>query len=190
MENYEISNSIVHLNNLKKDVQLKQKKGLPFIMSSVILWGLIAVIQLMDLDIMTRNMYTFMCSCLLMPLATMFAKIVKAKLYERSRNPISKLGFLCTMNQILYLSIVMWAYSQKPESMMMLYAIIFGAHLFPFGWVYDSKAYLGAALLNTAGVIVIGSTFGSAAAAAFVAVVELILTICLFIELRRVRETN
>ena len=190
MNTYEINCSTGSLKELKRENQIAQKKGLPFIMSSVILWTAIAIIQLSDLDITTKNMYTFMCSAFLMPLAFMFSKLVKARLFERSTNPISKLGFLCTMNQILYLIIVMWAYSQKPESMMMLYAIIFGAHLLPFGWVYDSKAYLAASLINTSGVIIIGSRFGSAAAAGFVAVVELLLTICLFIELRRVRETD
>ena len=77
MNTYEINCSTGNLKELKRESQIAQKKGLPFIMSSVILWTAIAIIQLSDLDITTKNMYTFMCSAFLMPLAFMFSKLVR-----------------------------------------------------------------------------------------------------------------
>ena len=129
-----------------------------------------------------------MCSCYLMPLAFMFSKIVKADIFKKNSNPICKLGFLCTMNQMLYLIIVMWAFNRSPEAMLMLYAMVFGAHLLPFGWVYNSLAYKVAAILETVGALLIALTFGNAATCVFMIVMEIILCICLFIESKKVMD--
>ena len=43
MESYELNACVDRLNTLKKDAQRTQKKGLPFIMASVVIWGLIFI---------------------------------------------------------------------------------------------------------------------------------------------------
>ena len=178
------------LSTLKKDVKKTQKRGLPFIMASVVIWTLILIIQFCDKPIMTINFYTFMCSCFLMPLAFGFSKLVKADIFKKSNNPVSRLGFICTMNQTLYLSIVMWAFNQTPESMMMIYAMVFGAHLFPYGWVYDSKAYAIFSIVDTIGVLLICLTWGNAAGALFMVVMQIILSVLLFMETRKDSRDN
>lgn len=35
----------------------------------------------------------------------------------------------------------MWIYPTVPEKMLMVIAIIFGAHLLPFSWLYQSISY-------------------------------------------------
>ena len=40
MNTLNLTESIAHLNELKKDAQISQKKGLPFIMASVVIWQL------------------------------------------------------------------------------------------------------------------------------------------------------
>ena len=186
MNTYTMTESIIHLGALKKDAQVTQKKGLPFIMASVVIWSLILVVQFMDKGIETKNLYTFMCSCFLMPLAFVFSKVVKADIFKKTDNPINKLGFLCTMNQMLYLIIVMWAFSKNPEAMVMLYAMVFGAHLLPFGWVYDSKAYTVVSIIETIGALLIACLFGTAPAVVFMIVMEIVLCIFLFAENRKV----
>ena len=176
------------LNELKKDAQKAQKKGLPFIMSSVLIWLMILLLQFMEKPVSTLNLYTFMCSCMLLPLSVLFSKIIKADTFKKSDNPVSKLGFLCTMNQMLYILIVMWAFSQKPEAMLMIYAMVFGAHLLPFGWVYDSKAYTVFSIADTIGALLLGIFFDNAVVAAFMIVMQAVLTILLFIEIRKDRQ--
>ena len=171
------------LYELRKESQLTQKKGLPFIMASVILWGIIAGIHGSDLTIQDKNMATFCCSCMLMPFVMFFGKLIGAKPFKKSGNPVDKLGMICTFNQILYLVIVMWAYNQKPESMLMLYAIVFGAHLLPFSWIYESRGYMLAALCETVGVLFVRASFGNVGAGIFMAVMEAILCILLMVEL-------
>ena len=182
MDTMNLTENISHLNELKKDAQVSQKKGLPFIMASVLIWSMILFVQYMDLGQVTKNFYTFMCSCYLMPFAFMFSKMLKVNIFERTKNPINKLGFLCTINQMLYLIIVMWAYSKSPESMLMLYAIVFGAHLLPFAWVYDSKAYYLMSFLETIGALVTGLVFGNAIICIFMIIMEIALCVFLFIE--------
>ena len=51
------------LDELKRDSQENQKKGLPFMMASVVIWGMILGVRMLDRSIVTLNMYTFFCSC-------------------------------------------------------------------------------------------------------------------------------
>ncbi|MBR5421506.1 MAG: hypothetical protein IK115_10190 [Lachnospiraceae bacterium] len=188
MNTISITRNDQSLNELKKDAQKAQKKGLPFIMSSVLIWFLILLMQFTGKPVSTVNLYTFMCSCMLLPLSVLFSKIIKADTFRKSDNPISKLGFICTMNQMLYILIVMWAFNRNPEAMLMLYAMVFGAHLLPFGWVYDSKAYVVFSIADTFGALLIAVFFGNVAMAAFMIVMQAVLTILLFAEIRRDRQ--
>ena len=176
------------IDQLKKENIESQKKGLPFIMASVVIWMIIFFLQLGNRAIYTTNLYTFISSCLLMPLAYLFSKIVKADIFEKTENPISKLGFLCTLNQMLYILIVMWAYNQKPEAMTMLYAMVFGAHLLPFGWVYNSRAYIVVSIAETVGALILGVCFGNGVTAVFIALMEVALVVFLFLEKRQSTE--
>ena len=70
------------------------------------------------------------------------------------------------------------------EAMMMLFAMVFGAHLLPFGWLYDSKAYLIAAILGSIGPLILAMTLGNFATGIFMTLLELVLTIMLFHEMK------
>ncbi len=172
------------LNELRKDAALIQKRGLPFMMASVVLWTAIMVSRIFMTDIMEMNFLTFCTSAMLMPLASLFGKLLGADIYRRTTNPINKLGFLCNINQFLYLPIAMWAYSAHPDSMLLIYAIIFAAHLLPFSWVYDSKIYFTAAFVESIGVILIGYRFGYPAAMAFLVIMQIIVCIRLFMQVK------
>ena len=179
--------TVMDLDSLRKDCARKQKKGLPFIMASVVIWSLILVFQFTGKAIETINLYSFMSSSLLMPLAFMFSKVTKADIFRKSDNPVNKLGFLCTLNQMLYLVIVMWAFSARPDAMLMLYAIVFGAHLLPFGWVYKSKAYMFIAISETLGALFTGIIWGNSATCIFMLVMEVVLCIFLVSDIRKGR---
>ena len=156
-------------------------------MSSVVIWLAILLLQFTGKPVSAVNLYTFMCSCMLLPLSILFSKILKADTFKKSDNPISKLGFLCTMNQMLYILIVMWAFSQKPEAMLMIYAMVFGAHLLPFGWVYDSKAYVVFSIADTIGALLSGIFFGNVVTAAFMIVMQTVFSVLLLMGIRKDR---
>ena len=86
------------------------------------------------------------------------------------------------MNQMLYILIVMWAFSECPDRMIMLYAMIFGAHLLPFGWLYEAKAYIVLSIAETILALVVGLTFGNAAVGILMVVLGAVLSVRLLVQ--------
>ncbi|MBO4376448.1 MAG: hypothetical protein J5811_04030, partial [Lachnospiraceae bacterium] len=170
---------------LKKANIVAQKKGLPFMMASVIVWGAILAVQYLVPGLTERNFSTFCCSCLLMPLAITFSRMLGTKIRDKSGNPLSNLGFKLTLTQMLYILIVMWAYAEAPEKMVMIYAMVFAAHLFPFAWLYDSKAYFFLSLIETVGALLVGIYWGSVYLTIFMMIMQVIMVVMLFIEVNK-----
>ncbi|MCS4468908.1 hypothetical protein JTS96_12125 [Clostridium botulinum] len=49
-----------------------------------------------------------------MPLAYMISKVIKVD-FTNKENPLTNLGVLFSLNQMLYLLIAMWIYQEVPE---------------------------------------------------------------------------
>lgn len=169
------------LQELKTDCRKKQKRGLPFILASVPLWLEILVIHISPLPILTKNLYTFFCSAQLVPLAYFISKKIGVD-FQNKDNPLTKLGLIFTINQIFYLSIVMWVYTAIPDTMLMVYAIVFGAHLFPYGWLYQSKTYYILSVIIPIGVLILGLLYNATIIAIFMLIIEIVFCCCLIIE--------
>jgi len=149
------------LDLLRIDVAKRSKKGLHFILASVIIWCAVLIIWLLPIEnILNRNLLTFCVTTPLLPLAYMFSKLIKAE-FSIKDNPLSKLGVLFSLNQVLYLLIPMWVYPTVPDKMVMVIAVIFGAHLLPFGWLYKSKAYTVISVLISLTAIIAGIIFNA-----------------------------
>ena len=88
------------------------------------------------------------------------------------------------MNQMLYLLIVMWAFSQKPDAMLMIFAMVFGAHLLPYSWVYDSKTYLVTSIVTTLGSMLLSIFAPEMYVSIFMAVCQAVMCVFLLIECR------
>lgn len=171
------------LQELKADCRKKQKRGLPFILASVPLWVAISAIHASSLPVLTKNLYTFFCSAPLVPLAYFISKRTGVD-FQNKENPLSKLGLIFTVNQMLYLLIAMWVYAAVPDKMLMVYAMIFGAHLLPYGWLYQSKAYYIFSVIIPTGVLILGLRFTSVTVAIFMLIIETVFCRCLMIENR------
>lgn len=171
------------LQELKADCRKKQKRGLPFILASVPLWLVILVIHILPLPVLTKNLYTFFCSAPLVPLAYFISKVIGVD-FQNKDNPLSKLGLIFTVNQIGYLLIVMWVYAAIPDKMVMVYAMVFGAHLFPYGWLYQSKTYYILSVIVPIGVLILGLQYNAVMIAIFMFIIEIVFCCCLIIENR------
>jgi hypothetical protein len=143
------------LHELIKDCAIKQKKGLHFILASVFIWAAILIVHLTNLPIETKNILTFCVACPLMPLAWMISKLIHVDFQGKS-NPLTSLGLLFSVNQILYILIAMWVFAAVPEKMLMVYSMIFGAHLMPYSWLYQSKSYMVMSIVVPILALVIG----------------------------------
>ncbi|MDO4285146.1 MAG: hypothetical protein Q4C60_07390 [Eubacteriales bacterium] len=172
------------LQELRIDNIRKQKRGLHFIMASVFIWIAVLLIHLSSLPIITKNLFTFCCSAPLIFLAYLLSLILKID-FQNKENPLSGLGLLISLNQLLYLLIAMWVYAAVPEKMLMVYAMIFGAHLLPYGWLYQSKCYYVFSVMIPFAVLLLGIYSSAVFISVFMLITEILFCILLIIENRK-----
>lgn len=172
------------INQLREDAAHKQKRGLHFIIASVPIWLAILIIQSTTLPLQTKGVLTFFCSTVLMPLALAASKLLKID-FQNKENPLTNLGILFSLNQILYILIAMWALYEHPTHMLMIYAMIFGAHLLPYGWLYQSKVYYVFAICIPILNLYLGICYPPVVLAGTMLCIEILLCICLALEERK-----
>lgn len=174
----------MNLEELRNDIALKQKKGLPFICASVLIWLLILIVIMLDLPQDKENLFVFCCSCPLLPVSWIIGKVLKVDIFDKS-NPLGNVGFLFTCNQFLYILIVMWVFSAVPDKMVMVYAMVFGAHLLPYSWLYKSLSYRIFSIAIPIVSLVVGCMFSAIWVAVTLLLFEIIFVITLFVELHK-----
>ncbi|MCR5795203.1 MAG: hypothetical protein K6G61_07685 [Solobacterium sp.] len=174
----------MELEELRNAISAEQKNGAPFIMASIVIWAMITAVCLLEIPVLTRNLLVFCCAAPLLPLAWIMGKVIKVDIFG-STNPLSKLGLLFTMNQMLYLLIVMWVYSAVPDKMVMVYAMVFGAHLLPYSWLYKSKAYMIFAVFIPFAALLLGLMCSAPAVAAAMAVTDIVFVLLLLQEVKK-----
>ena len=175
----------MNLKDLKKDCAQKQKKGIHFIIASVVICIMVLIVQLTDLPILTKNLLTFCCTAPLLPIAFLISKILKMQFQDKS-NPLNYLGILFSANQMIYLLIAMWIYPTLPDKMLMVIAMIFGAHLLPYSWLYKSKTYMIMSVLIPIASLIVGCNSTRLILALMMLVFEIIFTALLIIENRKI----
>lgn len=175
----------MNLEELRMDCAIKQKKGLHFILASIIIWCAVLIIHLTLLPILTKNLFTFCSTAPLVLIAFLVSKIIKVD-FQNKENPLTNLGVLFSLNQMLYLLIAMWIYPTLPEKMLMVIAMIFGAHLLPFGWLYKSKSYIVFSILVPILSLIIGISFEPYILAIMMIVIEILFSICLAVENKKI----
>jgi len=119
-----------------------------------------------------------------MPVSYLISKVIKVD-FQNKDNPLTNLGLLFSVNQIVYLLIAMWIYPTVPEKMVMVLAMIFGAHLMPYSWLYRSKSYFALSIIIPIAALAIGLNFEPFILAAFMIIVEIVFSILLSFEVKR-----
>lgn len=174
----------MQLDEMRYKCAKEQKKGLHFILTSVVIWLIVSVIHMTSLPILTKNLYTFCTTALLLPMAYLISKIIKVE-FSNKDNPLNNLGILFSINQMLYLLIAMWIYAAVPEKMIMVLAMIFGAHLLPYGWLYQSKSYKVMSVLIPIVALVVGIIYEPYTVGLFMVFIEIIFSGLLIIEIKK-----
>lgn len=100
-------------------------------------------------------------------------------------NPLNHLGFILSMNQMLYLFIAMWVYAAVPDKLVMVLAMIFGAHLLPFGWLYKSMSYKVMAIIIPIVALIVGNMFKPYLVGVIMIIFEMIFSILLIMEVKK-----
>lgn len=166
------------------DCATKQKKGLHFILASIMIWLAVFLVHLTSLPILTKNLLTFCFTAPLMPLAYLISRIIKVD-FANKENPLTHLGLLFSLNQLLYLLIAMWIYPTVPEKMVMTIGMIFGAHLLPYSWLYKSRSYMVMSVIIPLSVLFIGINFSSSFVAGIMILFEIVFSLLLFSEVKK-----
>ncbi|MCL4263445.1 MAG: hypothetical protein KJ069_09525 [Anaerolineae bacterium] len=174
----------MNLDEMRLDSAIKQKKGLHFILASVIIWSAVLVVHLTELPILTKNLLTFCFTAPLVPLAFMISKLIRVD-FTNKDNPLTNLGVLFSVNQMLYLLIAMWIFNAVPEQMVMVLAMIFGAHLLPYGWLYKSTSYMVLSVVIPIAALIVGINFPPYIVAGFMIVVEIVFSLLLMNEIQK-----
>ncbi|GEL77609.1 hypothetical protein TMU01_18440 [Tenuibacillus multivorans] len=180
----------MNINNLRQDLSIKGKNGIAFLLSATIIWTIFTIIFSLPNNIETKNIFMLITTGIMFPLALLFSKLIKAD-WKIDQNPLSNLGLVINLAQFIYFPIAFWAFVKHPSEMVMFFAVITAAHLFPYGWFYNAKAYYVMAPIAAILVAIIGSTVESLWIIPLMMIgALLILNLLLFVDYRKKSKTT
>src|SRR5690554_4985792 len=149
-----ISNDIV-IKKLKLEIQVKVKKGIAFMYAAGFIWTCISLIWCyIETSSYNKSILTFIIGAFLLPLTYLFSQILKTNMKVQG-NPLDTLGLWLNLAQIVYFPFLVFILLKQPDYFIMAYAIITGAHLFPYAWLYDETGYLVSAIVISTGSLLI-----------------------------------
>jgi len=154
--NDEKNETLICLDKLKREIQLKAKNGIDFIFAASVIWfGIFLIWKFTNNTAYNKSIFTFVFGSILIPLALMFSKILKTN-WKIKDNPLQPLGLWLNFAQLVYFPFLIFILIKYPDYFILAYAIITGAHLFPYSWFYDEIGYAIAAILISVGSMLIG----------------------------------
>jgi hypothetical protein len=154
--NDEKNETLICLDKLKREIQLKAKNGIDFIFAASVVWfGIFLIWKFTNNTAYNKSIFTFVFGSILIPLALMFSKILKTN-WKIKDNPLQPLGLWLNFAQLVYFPFLIFILIKYPDYFILAYAIITGAHLFPYSWFYDEIGYAIAAILISVGSMLIG----------------------------------
>ncbi|PKP35725.1 MAG: hypothetical protein CVU00_00895 [Bacteroidetes bacterium HGW-Bacteroidetes-17] len=149
------NDSLSSFEKLKSEIQIKAKNGVDFIFAACITWFVIFLIWRFTKNTSyEKSVFTFIFGAILIPLALGFSKILKTN-WKIKNNPLQPLGLWLNFAQLIYFPFLIFILIKYPDYFIMAYAIITGAHLFPYAWYYDEKGYAAASIIISVGSMLI-----------------------------------
>jgi hypothetical protein len=181
------------LQKLKTGIQINAKNGIDFICAASIIWfGIFLIWRYVPHSSYDKSVFTFFIAAILMPLALLFSKIFKTN-WKIKDNPLQPLGLWLNFAQLIYFPFLIFMLIKNPDYFIMTYAIITGAHLFPYAWFYDEPGYAVAAVIISFGSMLTALFAGPARifyVPLFTACSLLILGIWILVRVQRLRKQN
>ncbi len=148
--------SVKDINHIRIQLSIKTKNGLSFILAATVCWAFIALIWKIPAPPRLNAFRMFFAIAPMMPLARLFSKVLKTS-WKVKGNPLRSLGLWLNLAQLFYFPFIFIAFYKHPEDMPMTFAIITGAHLFPFAWYYMARPYAVMAGIISVGAALVGS---------------------------------
>ncbi|WP_297335828.1 hypothetical protein [Algoriphagus sp.] len=126
------------LDEWRTELSIRCKNGINFIFAATLIWAGIAVIWNSEISINHQSILTFSISGLMLPLAWVFGKLMKTA-WNVEGNPLNKVGLIFNLAQFFYFPFLFILLGNRPEYFALGYAIITGAHFFPYAWYYKTN---------------------------------------------------
>lgn len=143
------------LDKLKLEIRLKAKSGVDFILAASIVWFVVFLIwKFTNNTSYEKSIFTFILSAILLPLALVFSKILKTT-WKIKGNKLQPLGLWLNFAQLIYFPFLIFILIKNSDYFIMAYAIITGAHLFPYAWFYDEIGYAVVAVIISVAALLI-----------------------------------
>lgn len=173
-----------NFDKLRIELSVKAKNGLNFTLAAGIVWLAIAYVWTLDYTDYNKSVLTFIVGSFMLPMALGLSKVLKAA-WTIKDNPLQPLGLWLNFAQLFYFPFLIFILIKMPESFVMTYVIITGAHFFPYSWYYKTPYF---AMFG--GIISVGALFlelfllpkNTYLIPLFMAVLLLILTVFLFVD--------
>ncbi len=178
------------LEQLKCEIQLKAKNGIDFIFAVCITWfGIFLIWKYVDSTSYNKSVLTFIFGAILIPLALGLSKVLKTT-WKIKDNPLQPLGLWLNFAQLIYFPFLIFILIKYPDYFIMTYAIITGAHLFPYSWFYDEIGYAIAAITISVGSMLMAIFINTSSLfyiPAFTAFILLLLGVWILIRYQRLK---
>lgn len=141
-------------DKLRLELSIKAKNGLDFILAASVIWLVISFIWTLPYSSYDKSVLTFVIGGLMLPLALLLSKILKTTWTIKS-NPLQPLGLWLNFAQLFYFPILIFVLLKMPNYFVMVYAIITGAHFFPYAWFYKTNWFAIMAGIISVGALLI-----------------------------------
>ncbi len=145
------------LEILRNELSVKAKNGIDFTLAASLVWFAIALVWTLETTAYNKSALTFIGGGIMLPLAFGFSKILKTT-WTIKQNPIQPLGLWLNFAQVFYFPFLIFALLRIPDYFVMVYAIITGAHFFPYSWFYNNWFYAIFAGIISLGTLILGLT--------------------------------
>ncbi len=142
-------------DRLRLQLSVEAKNGIDFITSATIVWLILAYIWTLPYSAYNKSIFTFVAGSITIPLAFALSKVYKTN-WKVVGNPLEPLGLWLNFAQLFYFPFLVFILLAYPEYFIMTYAIITGAHFFPYAWYYKSAPYAIMAGIISVGAMVLG----------------------------------
>lgn len=148
-------------DRLRLQLSVNAKNGIDFICSATVVWLLLAYIWTLPYSAYNKSVLTFIAGSITIPLAFALSKVFKTS-WKTPGNPLEPLGLWLNFAQLFYFPVLVFMLLTNPTYFVMTYAIITGAHFFPYAWYYKSMAFAVMAGVIAVGAMLLGLTLASA----------------------------
>jgi hypothetical protein len=172
------------LNELRDDLSVKSKNGIAFTLSGSILWLIMAYMWTLQFSAYDRSILVLIAGGPLLPMAFLLSKLFKTP-WKIVGNPLQTLGLWLNIAQLFYFPFLILVLIKMPDYFLVVYAIITGAHFFPFAWIYKTNWFAIFAGIIVVGVLALGLVLRNDQmylTAVFTSISLFILTACLYFD--------